>query len=152
MSKALQTREVIIAEGDVLDPEGPPPTQFRHAYGTFVNRERFVLISTQKSAIQAGQTSVIYFRTAYGLFRPERLMLEPEVASEVDIVDIKIGHASQLSLAGTVPGELFNTQNPHPFDLKMDVVMPTVGLSLTVRNKKPYAISFSATFGGKFME
>lgn len=151
MKSGLQTRDIKIAEGDILDPEGPPPTQFRRADGTFVKGERYYLLSTPEAVIQVGMTQEIHVRP-YALFRPQRLMLAPDVASEVDILDIKVGHTSQLSLVGVAAGELFNTQNPHPFDLKMDVVLPSVVLGLIVRNKKPYTIAFSATFGGQLME
>lgn len=148
MSKALQTREIAVAEGDVLDPEGPPPSHVRgdHIFRLDGNRRGYVL-STIPARMEAGQTLRTMVRPR-GIFKPDRLMLPSEVASCVAVIEVKVGNKVQLGLDNEADGEIFSTRNPAPFKLNLDVVMPHVDLSIEVRNKKAFSIEFVASFSG----
>ena len=77
-----------------------------------------------------------------GVFYPTGIVVDPEVASQFMVTDVRIGGNSQLISRGAVPGCLFAADTPHHLRLDKMPLGSRVGLS--VRNVGPTEQRFRA--------
>jgi len=152
MSKALEAKKVTVAEGAVIDPEGPPPTSFRGEHIVpLANGTKQFIQPFLDARIDAGQTINLASRSTE-IFHPERLAIPAEYAANVQILDIRIGMNSQLHIVGAIDGSLFSMNNEMGIALKMDWVRPQIDVVLVVRNKRAFTVQFNAVLIGPLLQ
>ena len=77
------------------------------------------------------------------LFRPERLVVPSDIASDFGIVDIKVGNTSQFVQNVEIPASLFSEVAINTA-VQFDSAEVGNQISISVRNKSAAAIEFSA--------
>jgi hypothetical protein len=84
--------------------------------------------------IAPGAEATIAVRMARGC-RGERLAIDPAVASDFSIVDIRVGRNSQLLSAEEIPAKRFASKRGRRGGLEFETAWPDMLISLRVRNR-----------------
>ena len=112
---------------------------------TLQHRRRFPIGFVPTTVLAGAQANIP--ASPQNLFRPERLVVPSDIASDFGIVDCKVGNESQFVAGGEVPASVFSEVS---IDTNVQFKTAEVGnqIILTVRNKSVNDLEFTAAMIG----
>lgn len=116
-------------------------------------QERFRLVSPLEHVVGLGSTAIAGSSSANICvqpqvnFRPENLVIPPDVARDFLITDFKVGKNSQLVSIGAIPAHAFSSEN-HTIRLDADVCQVAMFLTISVTNQNCVARNFQGAIVG----